>query len=98
MTPRSRAFYERTALAPRPLGSTARPPPASLSPSSVTLPRCRACSAPPTSSHQVELLSPVLRRAEIVERLMRSTIVVPVDPPADFTPRLSEVPELPDSH
>src|SRR5262249_10744896 len=52
------------------------------------------CSAPSTSSHQVELLSPILGRAEIAECLMRSTVVVPADPSGDLAPRLAEVPEL----
>ena len=36
-----------------------------------------SCSAPPISSHRVWLVGPVLLRAEVPERLMRTTFVLP---------------------
>src|SRR5262245_38353324 len=51
------------------------------------------CSAPPRSSHTLELLRPVLARAEVAESLMRTRLVVPSDPAAEGPPRLGKTRE-----
>jgi len=57
------------------------------------------CSAPLQSSHGLELLSAVLRGAEIAQGLVRPSCIVPLDPPCDDVPRLVETLEamLPDA-
>src|SRR5262249_60070761 len=48
------------------------------------------CSAPPRSSHTLKLLRPVLVRAEIAKRLVRTPLVVPADPSPHGAARLHE--------
>ena len=43
-------------------------------------PSTKGCSAPPWSSHTLKLLRPILARAEIAERLLRTPLVVPSGP------------------
>lgn len=48
------------------------------------------CSAPLKSNHPACLLRPVLHRASIPQRLMRTVLVVPVHPVPNDPPRLVE--------
>src|SRR5660397_152930 len=57
------------------------------------------CSAPPISSHQLQLLSPILGRAQVLEALMGPFLVVLADPLPDRLTGFCEVGEhvLPDA-
>ncbi len=50
----------------------------------------RVCNAPSLSSHLVELLSPILRRTQVSQRLRRPALVVPTNPPMDCVRRMGE--------